>query len=314
MSSRLRIGVVVAAVASVLGARAVEAQSPVIQACVGPDGLVRIVSNAAACRASETAVSWNVQGSQGSQGVPGPQGPQGSPGPAGPQGAVGPTGPAGPAGVAGPTGPSGAQGSTGPEGPQGPPGPQGSQGLAGTSVVYGLAVSQIGNGTGLVTSNDGGISCGSDCHALYPAGATTTLTALPANGFVFLGWSGDCSGSDPCTLAMSSMRSVTANFSTLPCQIQEFTHPNGLGQSYTDCALPGTYNQVEATAAATAWVQAVGGVVTGVVACGTDGQAVAAFTGSLLSAVWEFQGPAAGHVHGDTVATCPTISDPTWGN
>jgi hypothetical protein len=114
---------------------------------------------------------------------------------------------------------------------------------------------------------------------------------------------------------MTSIRSVAANFST-PCPVdQEVTHSNGLGQSYADCAPRGAVDQTEAAAAANAWAQAVHGfVTTGVVACGTDGQAVEASTVFPMQvAVWEFQGPAFGRVHVDTTPTCPTINDPIWG-
>jgi len=47
----------------------------------------------------------------------------------------------------------------------------------------------------------------------YPAGTVVTLDALPANGWLFQGWSGDLSGSlDPETITMDGNRSVTATF------------------------------------------------------------------------------------------------------
>jgi hypothetical protein len=46
-------------------------------------------------------------------------------------------------------------------------------------------------GTGTVTSNPPGISCGGDCSQSYPAGAVVTLTAAAAAGSSFAGWSGD---------------------------------------------------------------------------------------------------------------------------
>jgi hypothetical protein len=52
-----------------------------IQACKNDtNGLLRVVSDASACRVGETAVSWNVQGPPGE---PGPSGPPGPPGAAG---------------------------------------------------------------------------------------------------------------------------------------------------------------------------------------------------------------------------------------
>jgi hypothetical protein len=41
-----------------------------------------------------------------------------------------------------------------------------------------------------------------------------TLTAAAAAGSSFAGWSGACTGSGPCTVAMTAARSVTATFNT----------------------------------------------------------------------------------------------------
>jgi hypothetical protein len=57
-----------------------DAQTDVIYACAGPNGQLRIVGDAAACRPSETSLSWNAEGQQGPDGAPGLQG---DPGPAG---------------------------------------------------------------------------------------------------------------------------------------------------------------------------------------------------------------------------------------
>lgn len=57
-----------------------------------------------------------------------------------------------------------------------------------------LTVGKTGDGEGTVTSVPGGISCGSFCSATFPSGTWVSLTALPAAGSSFGGWSGDCSG------------------------------------------------------------------------------------------------------------------------
>lgn len=68
--------------------------------------------------------------------------------------------------------------------------------------------------SGSVTSNVGGINCGSVCSATYPANTSVTLTAIPPAGKSFSGWSGACAGSNPvCTITMSSSTSVKASFS-----------------------------------------------------------------------------------------------------
>ena len=54
-------------------------------------------------------------------------------------------------------------------------------------------------------------------NGIYRTGATATLTAAPATGFQFTGWSGDLSGSvNPATLIMNVNKSVTATFTALP--------------------------------------------------------------------------------------------------
>ncbi|CAK0782309.1 hypothetical protein CCP4SC76_880002 [Gammaproteobacteria bacterium] len=77
-------------------------------------------------------------------------------------------------------------------------------------IPYTLSVSKVGSGT--VTSNPSGISCGSTCSASFNSGTSVTLTATPASG-TFSGWSGDCSGTSTCTVSMTAAKSVTATFS-----------------------------------------------------------------------------------------------------
>jgi len=79
---------------------------------------------------------------------------------------------------------------------------------------YTLSVSTEGNGN--VTSSDGKIQCGSDCSESYLSGTAVTLTAKPASGWSFSGWSGACSGTGTCIVTMTSDKSVTATFSQQP--------------------------------------------------------------------------------------------------
>ena len=58
-----------------------------------------------------------------------------------------------------------------------------------------------------------GINCGSDCSESYASGTNVTLTASAATGSTFAGWSGACSGTAGCAVAMTAARSVTATFS-----------------------------------------------------------------------------------------------------
>ena len=77
---------------------------------------------------------------------------------------------------------------------------------------YTLTVSKAGTGSGTVTSSPAGISCGSTCSASYTSGTSVALTAAPDSGSVFAGWSGACSGTGTCTVAMSAAKAVTATF------------------------------------------------------------------------------------------------------
>lgn len=81
-----------------------------------------------------------------------------------------------------------------------------------------LAVSKTGSGSGSVTSAPSGISCGATCSASFPLHQNVTLTATPDSGSTFVGWSGDCSGTGSCTLAMHAPRQVTAQFNAGPPQ------------------------------------------------------------------------------------------------
>ena len=91
-----------------------------------------------------------------------------------------------------------------------------------------LTLARSGTGVGKVTSNPAGINCGTDCGDIYPLGRSVTLTATPATGSGFAGWSGACSGqARTCTLAMTTARSVTANFVPLTIKINDITLTEG---------------------------------------------------------------------------------------
>src|SRR5882757_2050445 len=72
-------------------------------------------------------------------------------------------------------------------------------------------------GAGSVTSNPPGINCtgSSTCSHSYPRGTVVTLSAAPASGNTFVGWTGACSfaGSAPtCSGPMNAPQSVGATF------------------------------------------------------------------------------------------------------
>jgi hypothetical protein len=78
--------------------------------------------------------------------------------------------------------------------------------------TFDLTVSKAGAGSGTVTSSIAGIDCGPDCVETYFETGVVTLTATPAGGSSFAGWSGACVGINPCTVAMTKARSLTATF------------------------------------------------------------------------------------------------------
>src|SRR5439155_1567413 len=64
-----------------------------------------------------------------------------------------------------------------------------------------------------VTSAPTGITCGVTCSASFASGTAVTLTAAPAAGSTFSGWSGGgCTGTGSCVVTLSAAATVTATF------------------------------------------------------------------------------------------------------
>lgn len=116
-----------------------QAQMTTQQACVGTNGLARIVPAGTICHSPERLVSWITAGPQGPQGAAGATGAAGPAGAQGPAGAVGARGPVGSPGAAGPAGPAGPAGATGAAGPMGSAGPAGATGARGPTGATGPA-------------------------------------------------------------------------------------------------------------------------------------------------------------------------------
>jgi hypothetical protein len=101
-----------------------------------------------------------------------------------------------------------------------------------------LTVSPTGNGSGTVTSSPTGISCGADCTESYNAHTVVTLTAAPAAGSVFTGWSsGGCSGTGTCAVTMDSVAGITASFTLR--QFVLTVSPTGNGSGTVTSSPPG---------------------------------------------------------------------------
>jgi uncharacterized repeat protein (TIGR02543 family) len=89
------------------------------------------------------------------------------------------------------------------------------------SAVYSLSVSitgGVGGALGLappVASSPAGISCQQglgDCAESYVGGTAVTLTASSNVYFIFIGWSGACTGTGSCVVTMDGDKTVTASF------------------------------------------------------------------------------------------------------
>jgi len=82
-----------------------------------------------------------------------------------------------------------------------------------TAQAVSLAVVMMGTGSGVVISTPSGILCGTTCSGTYGSGTAVTLTATPATGSAFAGWSGGgCTGTGTCTVTVTATTTVTATF------------------------------------------------------------------------------------------------------
>jgi Divergent InlB B-repeat domain/PASTA domain len=87
---------------------------------------------------------------------------------------------------------------------------------------YVLTLTTAAAGSGTVSSSPAG--------STYPNGTIVTLTATPATGSAFAGWSGGgCSGTGPCLVTMSSATAVTASFNLVPETLDVSTKGGGKG-------------------------------------------------------------------------------------
>lgn len=79
------------------------------------------------------------------------------------------------------------------------------------SASYWLTV--ITKGSGSIVSDPKGINCKVTCGKRYPSNTVVTLTAIPASGYQFRGWTGGgCKGTGACTVTMDAAKHVAATF------------------------------------------------------------------------------------------------------
>jgi chitodextrinase len=84
-----------------------------------------------------------------------------------------------------------------------------------TPVTYTVSVTKSGTGVGTVTST-GSINCGTTCTSVGNADQTVNLTATPASGSTFAGWSGatGCTTAAACSFTLNANTIVNAVFNT----------------------------------------------------------------------------------------------------
>ncbi|MCJ8164434.1 putative Ig domain-containing protein [Pontibacter sp. E15-1] len=83
--------------------------------------------------------------------------------------------------------------------------------------VLAKAVDQAAQYTLAVSAGAGGSMSKSPDQPTYASGAQVTLTAIPAQGYVFVGWGGDASGTtNPLSVTMNRDKSISASFALAP--------------------------------------------------------------------------------------------------
>jgi Divergent InlB B-repeat domain len=79
-----------------------------------------------------------------------------------------------------------------------------------------VTITTDGIGSGTVTSDPAGVSCGSDCEQIYHGGTEVTFTATEDAGSTFVTWSSPCGTERTCSVSVEGDVSLTATFDTAP--------------------------------------------------------------------------------------------------
>lgn len=109
-----------------------------------------------------------------------------------------------------------------------PPDVESAQRVQSSSYYTARPISVSVTGSGRVTGSAGGINCGLNstniCTATFSKLMYVKLTASPAPGATFLGWSGSCRGTNlVCRVSNVVARNVVANFSTVAAPVVSYS-------------------------------------------------------------------------------------------
>jgi len=166
-----------------------------------------------------------------------------------------------------------------------------------------LTTNEVGQGT--VTSADGAIDCtngSGNCSAAYANGSSVSLTATPATGYAFSGWSGACTGSNPCNLTMTSNLTATATFTATVLNYTLTVNETGQG---TVTSADGLINCTNGSGTCSA-AYANGSSVTLNAAAGT-GQTFTGWSGACSG-----RSSCNLTMTGNRTATATFVTTPTW--
>lgn len=182
-----------------------------------------------------------------------------------------------------------------------------------TAPSYSLTVTKAGDGQGTVNADTGALKCGSVCQGSYLSGTRVTLSAIASVGSAFSGWSGSCTGTGSCTLAISANNSVTATFvaSASGTYAGNINFPNLTPSSgVTGC-------EAKVIARTVTLVESAGGTLTG----STNNEKLPTLTGTrsantitvTLQSAWGARGPyvwqwSGGSISGTLPAFCWDLS------
>lgn len=159
-----------------------------------------------------------------------------------------------------------------------------------------LTVTLAGDGKGVVTSDVGGVDCGTNCSVGFDPDTTVVLTAKPDANSTFAGWAGACSGTGTCKVVISDATEVKATFTSIKVSLSVALAGNGSGSVTsvppgincgTACSMQvpqgGSVKLIATAAVGSAFAGWSGGGCTGTSDCTTTVNAAAAVVATFTT-------------------------------